>query len=369
MLFLVVTCGVVACLGCAFLIEAGRASAARYGQSMPQRFHAGHVPRIGGAAIFLGCSVGWAAMALVPGPLGLAGRTPTQALAWWSVMLLAAGAGLLEDITHRVGARWRLLLTLLGGGVAALALDARIERLDLPWLETFWAAAPWLGAVLAVVAIGGLPHAFNLIDGYNGLAGGVALVGCLALAWVAQQVGDAWLAGLAWVTAGATAGFLVWNYPRGRVFAGDGGAYLWGAVMAVISVQLVQRHAQVSAWFPALLLIYPIWEALFSIYRKIARGQSPGKPDALHFHQLIYRRVVRDPVAAGDPARMLSRNNRTSPYLWALNLMAVIPAALFWRDSAILMVFCAVFVAFYVASYLRIARFRVPSWIRLRLKS
>ncbi len=196
-----------------------------------------------------------------------------------------------------------------------------------------WAGHPWLGITLAIVAISGLPHAFNLIDGYNGLAGIVAMVCCFALAYVALQVGDRQLAAMVLVLAGATAGFLVWNYPRGLIFAGDGGAYLWGVVIAIASVLLVQRHAQVSPWFPVLLLIYPVWETMFSIYRKTVRGQSPGVADALHFHQLIYRRIVRGVFHDDEARRMLMRNNRTSPYLWGFALLTVLPAVLFWNNT------------------------------------
>ncbi|MEQ1837214.1 MAG: ATP-dependent metallopeptidase FtsH/Yme1/Tma family protein, partial [Candidatus Nitrotoga sp.] len=59
------------------------------------------------------------------------------------------------------------------------------------------------------------------------------------------------------------------------------------------------------SWFPMLLLIYPVWETLFSIYRKTARGVSPGVADALHFHQLIYRRLVRGVFHDDASRRML----------------------------------------------------------------
>jgi len=312
--------------------------------------------------MMLGCTAGWSygvATASVTAPLTLA-----VGAGWWGVMMLATGAGLAEDITHRVSARWRMLLTLLAGALATLSLDLHIGPLDLAWLQPVWAAAPWLGTLLAIVAVAGLPSAFNLIDGYNGLAGMVAVGCCLAIAWVAFQVGDRELVCLMLVTGGATLGFLVWNYPRGLIFAGDGGAYLWGAVIAVGAIQLVQRHAEVSHWFPALLLIYPVWETLFSAYRKFARGQSPGAPDALHLHQLIYRRIVR-PSPHPDPARrMLSRNNRTSPFLWGLASLAVVPAAVFWRDTATLMAFCSLFCVSYVLVYVGIARFKVPRWLR-----
>lgn len=362
MLVLVLLSTVLAAMACAVLCRIGRVSAQRYGLDMPQRFHAGHVPRLGGAAMMLGCSAGWA-WGLVDAAPG-APLAPAVAGGWWAAMMIAAGAGLVEDITHRVSARWRLLLTLLAGVTATAVLGLHIGPLDLPWLQPLWAAAPWLGTLLAVIAVAGLPNAFNLIDGYNGLAGTVALICCLAIAWVAYQVGDLEIVALMLVTAGATFGFLLWNYPRGLIFAGDGGAYLWGAVIAVGAVQLVQRHSQVSPWFPALLLIYPVWETLFSIYRKLARGQSPGAPDALHFHQLIYRRIVR-PLPYPDPARrMLARNNRTTPYLWVLALMAALPATIFWHDTATLMALCALFIVSYVAAYLGIVRFKVPRWLR-----
>ena len=333
----------------------------------PQRFHAGPVPRVGGLAMMAGCLVGWGWMVLsgwleLPNQIRFA---PRDALALAAVAAVAVGAGVFEDLTHRVSVRWRLLLT---GGAAALAawwLGLQVPRLGVDWLDLPWQAlAPGAGIALAVLAVTGLPHAFNLIDGYNGLAGIVALIVALALGYVALQVGDRQLAALMVVLAGSTAGFLVWNYPRGLVFAGDGGAYLWGLVIAVASLLLVLRHPQVSPWFPVLLLIYPVWETLFSIFRKVARGQSPGVADALHFHQLIFRRIVRGVFHDDAARRMLIRNNRTSPYLWGFTVLTVIPAVLFWHRTGVLMVFSLLFVVAYIWAYNAIVRFRVPRWLR-----
>ena len=127
---------------------------------------------------------------------------------------------------------------------------------------------------------------------------------------------------------------------------------------------LVQRNADVSPWFPMLLLIYPVWETIFSIYRKAVRGVSPGVADALHFHQLIYRRIVRGVFHDDESRRVLMRNNRTSPYLWGFTLLTVVPAVLFWGNSPMLMAFCALFVISYVMGYFAIVRFKVPSWLR-----
>ena len=295
-----------------------------------------------------------------PGSLRLGGWVGT----WLVALIPAVLGGTAEDMTQRLAVSWRLVLTGLSGLLAVGLADLSVTHIGVSWGLTLMDAVPWLGMVIAFLAVMGLPHAFNIIDGYNGLAGMVALIVCLALAHVALQVGDRSLAALLVTTAAATGGFLVWNYPRGMLFAGDAGAYVWGIVIAMTSISLVQRNADVSPWFPMLLLIYPVWETLFSMYRKIARGISPGVADALHFHQLIYRRIVRGVFHDDESRRVLMRNNRTSPYLWGFTLLTVVPAVLFWKNTPVLMAFCALFVVTYVVAYLSIVRFKVPNWLR-----
>lgn len=366
MLLLVILCFASACLVTALLVRYGAEHARQYGLGVPQRFHFGHVPRLGGGAMLAGCSVGWLWMAL-SGPLGLANQIridPVTALALWVAVVLPVAGGIYEDLTQRLGPRYRLLLSVVGAGIAVSTLGLAVTHFGLPGVDQWWRAYPWLGMAFAVFAISGLPHAFNLIDGYNGLAGLVTLICCVALAYVALQVGDRQLAAIVLALAGATAGFLVWNYPRGLIFAGDGGAYLWGVVIAIVCVLLVQRHSLVSPWFPALLLIYPVWETVFSIWRKAVRGVSPGVADALHFHQLIYRRIVREVFHDDESRRMLMRNNRTSPYLWGFTMLTVCPAVLFWNNTPVLMGFTVLFIVTYVYAYKSIVRFRVPRWLR-----
>lgn len=350
------------------LLRFARRHVRNYPAQAPQRFHLGHVPRLGGVAI-LGGLLASLALSLLSQVAGVDANIDLGAKtigAWFLTLLPTVLGGFYEDLTQRLRVSWRLLLTLASALAAWALFDIEVPRLGFAALDAAWAALPLPPALLAVLAVTGLPHAFNIIDGYNGLAATVAIVVCLALAHVALQVNDRQLAALVLCLAGATAGFLVWNYPRGRIFAGDGGAYLWGIVIAVASIMLVQRHAQVSPWFPLLLLIYPVWETLFSIYRKAARGVSPGVADALHFHQLIFRRIVRG-VFDEDEARMLlSRNNRTSPYLWGFTLLTVAPAVLFWRNSAVLILFILLFVATYTWIYLSIIRFRAPRWLGKR---
>ena len=370
MLFLLILCGVVSTLAAGVLVRSGRRSAERYRLDMPQRFHAGHVPRLGGVGMLAACSLGWLWMVVAQPYLGVPNGihfSPDEALAWCVAASIAACGGTAEDVLHQLRARWRLVFTVAAAIVGVQMLELRIQGLGFEQIDRAWATAGWPAFILAVLAISGLPHAFNIIDGYNGLAGAVAAICCLAIAYVALQNGDRQLASVVLVLAGSTAGFLLWNYPRGLIFAGDGGAYLWGTVIAMACILLVQRHPLVSPWFPMLLLSYPVLETGFSVYRKLVRGQSPSMADALHFHQLIYRRIVREVFEGDDEARrMLTRNNRTSPYLWAFSLFTVVPAVMFWQNTWVLMVCCGLFVAVYVWAYTSIVRFKVPRWLRGR---
>lgn len=363
MIALIVISFLISALGVQIFMRRARRHARRYGADMPQRFHKGHVPRLGGAGIFLGMGVAWMVAGISSDPFNVSWPLKTSGLTLLCLAPAALG-GIVEDVTQRVSVRYRLGLTIGSALLVCWVLQLGVARTGFPVIDGWLQAMPFAAMVFAALAIGGLPHAFNIIDGYNGLAGTVAVLVCLAISHVALQVGDRQLAAMVICLVGATLGFLIWNYPRGKIFAGDGGAYVWGMVIAVAAVTLVQRHRVVSPWFPMLLLIYPVWETVFSIYRKVARGQSPGMADALHFHQLIFRRIVRVAFADDEARQLLARNNRTSPYLWIFAALTVVPAVLFWNNTLVLMAFCALFVATYVAAYLMIVRFKVPRWLR-----
>lgn len=325
-----------------------------------QKFHPRPVPRVGGVALYISAlSVGlWLQFALPA-----VGTT----LLW--LLLAAAPAfagGLLEDLTKRIPVLVRLGLTMMSAVLGYWLLEAGLSRLDLPWVDSALLWWPF-SLLLTVVAIAGVANAFNIIDGFNGLAGMVSLMIVGALGYVAFMLGDI----LLWTTcaalAGGLLGFLMWNYPRGLIFLGDGGAYFLGFMIGELSVLLVLRNPEVSPWFPMLLVIYPVFETLFSIYRRLfLRGLSPGVPDGVHLHSLIYRRLVRWAVGSADTSDRISRNALTSPYLWVLSSLAIAPGVLFWRSTPILMFFVFLFALLYLWLYRRIVRFHVPRKLVLR---
>lgn len=321
-----------------------------------QKFHAEVVPRVGGLGI---------ALAL----LGVAGLQMFERLSYASsfLLLLVCGApaflgGLTEDLTKQVRPLYRLALTMLSAVAGYYLLGAQLVRVDVPLLDE---ALQWWPLALAAtaVAVGGLANAVNLIDGYNGLSGVVSCVILGGLAYVASLLGDALVMNAALAMIGAIAGFLLWNWPWGRIFLGDGGAYLVGFWIAELCLLLLVRNPGVSAWFCLLLVAYPVVETLFSIYRRVVvRRSHPGLPDAVHLHQLIFRRLVRWSIGSGEARRLKARNSMTAPYLWLISSLSVLPAVLLWNVTPALQVVFFGFTAFYVWFYASLVRFKAMKW-------
>lgn len=344
-----------------FLVVASADRHARWSadhdMSGPQKMHVKVVPRVGGLGVAVGVCGGAAVLAWQSAEL----RTATGALL--ACMVPAFGAGIWEDFTKSISPRRRMVALALSGLLGVLLVGGSITRTGWVAFDDLLAAAGllWLGSAGAVFATTGVSNSVNIIDGMNGLASMCVAMACVALAWIAWQVGDVQIGAIALATLGATLGFFIFNYPRGLVFLGDGGAYLLGFIVAELGILLTARHPQVSMLAPLLLVAYPVFETLFTMYRRRCIHRRPMmQPDASHLHTLIYRRLKRG--AEGSTRG----NSSTSPHLWLLNALAVIPAAVWWSNTPMLAMSLAVFVLAYLHLYWRIVRFRSPRWMLSR---
>ncbi|QWE14873.1 glycosyltransferase [Polynucleobacter sp. AP-Sving-400A-A2] len=326
-----------------------------------QKFHSHIVPRIGGLGILLGLIVSL-----------IVRRFENEAVGNFGLLLIASSLpaflfGFLEDITKKVGVKARLIASFIAAAIAGHLLGGWLTSVQILGIDNLMLAYPALAIGITCFAVAGVANAFNIIDGYNGLSSMVAIIILGGLTYVAFQVGDTQIMIAALAMIGALLGFLVWNYPRGLIFLGDGGAYLVGFWIAELSVLLTARHPEVSKWFPLLLCIYPIFETLFTIYRRvILKRVHPGMPDALHLHQLIYRRIVRWDNSDQDQQTQIHRNSMTSPYLWLLCLLGAIPAVLFWRYHLALKGFAMLFAISYAWLYWAIVRYKAPECLIIR---
>jgi UDP-N-acetylmuramyl pentapeptide phosphotransferase/UDP-N-acetylglucosamine-1-phosphate transferase len=324
----------------------------------PQNFHSQPVPRIGGLSLIAGVLV-----ALGGIHAALPQRDSAQLWLLVGAALPAFLSGVAEDILKNISPRRRLFCNTLSAALGIVFLDAILLRTDIAMVDF---AVQWYPAAVALtlLVVTGVANSINIIDGFNGLASMCVIFILLALGFVAHQLNDAFILTAALILAGAVLGFFVWNYPAGLVFLGDGGAYFLGFMAAELSVLLIHRHSAVSPIFPLLLCAYPIFETLFSIYRRrVVRGVAAIAPDAIHLHTLIHRRIIRPVQHTNVDRGQNTRNSLTSPYLWGLCLMSVIPAVIWWNNTKALTLFLFLFMASYVLLYCRILRFKTPKWL------
>ena len=277
-----------------------------------QKFHITPTPRIGGAAIMAGL---WLALCFV---------SPPQQQLLLPVLLASLPAfvfGLAEDLTRNVSVRARLLATMASGVVCWLLTDVTLDHTGLAPLDALLAWLPF-SILFTAFAVGGVANAVNIIDGFNGLASGTVIIGFGALGLIANSVGDIHLAQLCFVIGAVTAGFFIVNFPYGKLFLGDGGAYLLGFLLAWLSVMLVYRNPSVSAWAPLLACAYPVFETVFTIARRLWCRRHPGLPDSWHLHSLVKTAITARYLRSLPPTL---RNACVSPVSWSI---ALVPAAL-----------------------------------------
>ena len=314
-----------------------------------QKFHKNPVPHIGGALLFTGFFIGlW----FLPAAQEI------------RLLLLVASlpvfiAGIAEDCTGKIGPTLRMIAALLSITIAFFYLDIGIRSLNFAWPDYLLSNFNFLSLLFTLLVVGGLINAINIIDGYNGLMAGYSILALLAIAYVSHILGDGLVFQLSLTLTASLAGFFVFNFPLGKIFMGDGGAYFVGLMMAVIGLMLGIRNDEVSHWFVLLLFIYPLYETAFSIYRKaIVRGTSVSQPDGYHLHMLIYKRVVKCKKFKNNTVVC---NSLTSPFLWVLSLFSIIPAVIWFNNQTMLIVWAFVFMLVYTIIYRRIVHFKFKS--------
>lgn len=309
-----------------------------------QKFHSMPTPRIGGIAIAAGLL---SALLVVPGP----------ATALLAPMVLAGLpafiAGTVEDLTKKIGVRERFLATMASGITAFVLTGFSLQSLDVPGVDALLGIVP-VSVLFTAFAVAGVANAVNIIDGFNGLSSGTLVICFTALGFIAMHDGDAGMAALCFMLAAVSGGFLIVNFPFGKIFLGDGGAYLLGFLLAWAAVTITARNPSVSPWAPLVVCAFPIIETIYSIFRRMLSKSHPGHADCAHMHSLIKIHLVRRHFP--DLPQHI-RNSMVSPFCWSFTLVGAGLGFHFYDNTAILLVSFTGCFALYLISYHSIARF------------
>ena len=196
--------------------------------------------------------------------------------------------GLAEDYYLKTAPTLRYILGAISAVFGIFLSGVVLNSVDLVYFDHLL-SKPSIALIFTVFCIVGLINAVNLIDGIHGLSSSVSVVMSISFLVISQKVGDLELAKLGIILAGASLGLMVFNYPFGKIFLGDSGAYFIGFSIAWLMILLATRYEEVSKWSLLAIASWPIMETVFSIFRRKMRGRSTDKPDRMHFHHIVMR--------------------------------------------------------------------------------
>jgi UDP-GlcNAc:undecaprenyl-phosphate GlcNAc-1-phosphate transferase len=247
--------------------------------------HSVPTPRLGGVGIAAAIFAAFALAAWL-WPEFLADLVPQWPGILWAGLLILA-LGLYDDL---VGAPAYLKLgTQILAALLLCLWDFKFTTIYVPFVGRLGLGV--FSVPLTVLWIVTVTNSLNLIDGVDGLAGGVAAIGGVFLTVIGLLWSVPHIAVLGAIIFGATVGFLRFNYPPARVFMGDSGALFLGYLFAVASVSVpIKTLTVVTMALPLLAVGIPMVELIISTFRRVAAGRSPLRGDRLHWHHLLLRR-------------------------------------------------------------------------------
>jgi UDP-GlcNAc:undecaprenyl-phosphate/decaprenyl-phosphate GlcNAc-1-phosphate transferase len=245
-----------------------------------QRIHLNETPRLGGIIFVLSLT------SLV---MFFPNNESIQILKLMLISLIPIlVVGLKEDLFHNVDPAIRLLALLFAGWLFRAQFVGPLPHMaDLPLIGKFVAlqGGASLFYILGTVSIA---NGMNLIDGVNGLCATIALTILGALLFISFKTYDVMMLSTIFSVILILIPFLIFNYPFGKIFLGDLGAYSLGLIISMLTIILFGRHPEISPWGAVLILIYPATEVVFSLLRRMVKGVSIYHADTAHLHLKLF---------------------------------------------------------------------------------
>ena len=324
-----------------------------------QKFHVEPTSRLGGVAIFLGLSVSG---------LAVSGVAEYHHYSFWFLLTSIPIwlAGLTEDLTRRVGPTLRLVMATISAALLFGALDISVNRTDV-WPIDSILRIPGAPLCVTLLVVAGFIHSVNIVDGFHGLACGLAIITLSGLAFIALKVEDILLLQMCLTSLTVVLGFFVFNWPKGAIFLGDAGAYLIGFWLVELGILLAIRNPKISPMAPVVLGLLPLIETLFSMYRRnIVRNQPVNQPDALHLHSLVYRRILFNPGLTYTANQLNDINAKVALFFWSPAAIFAVLACIFAESTLVQLVLMFIYLVMYSWLYSRIIRFKISALLQLR---
>jgi UDP-GlcNAc:undecaprenyl-phosphate GlcNAc-1-phosphate transferase len=247
-----------------------------------RKMHKLPTPRLGGISIFIACLIAWTA-GIVLKPETISGL---EDLVFWLFLggVFIFCLGLWDDL-RPVRFRYKILIEALAGVVLILA-GLKIELLFIP----FWQPTElgWLSYPVTLIWFLALLNSINLIDGLDGLAGGVSVIAGATMFVIGLHY-QAWLVALLMCgVVAACVGFLLFNRPPAKIFMGDSGSLFLGYLFAISSLICpIKSYTALAMFVPLVALALPLLEAVTSFLRRTLSLKKFYVPDNQHLYNLL----------------------------------------------------------------------------------
>ncbi|KAA6447933.1 MraY family glycosyltransferase [Bacillus atrophaeus] len=245
-------------------------------QPSNRKVHDKIMPRMGGLAIFIGVIAGVAAA-------GIYNETRMTAITVGAFMIVILG---IIDDKYQLSAKIKFLIQIIVA-IMIVSTGLKMEFFSVPFLAERFELG-WMAYPLTVFWIVGITNAMNLIDGLDGLAAGLSVIGLSTIAVMALSGGKILILSLSLVVIASTLGFLFYNFHPAKIFMGDTGSLFLGYVISILSLLGLYKSVTLfSIVIPIIILGVPIFDTTFAIIRRILNKQPISAPDKSHIHHRL----------------------------------------------------------------------------------
>lgn len=308
--------------------------------SKPQAFHTVPVPRSGGLGAIIALSIFLISYNFL---------FQTLFVEYLTISIFLFLLGFLDDIKINLSPNVRLLLMIIFLSFSIIFFSINIERVDLIFLNS-WLSNGIFNYIFILLCFLFIINGANLIDGFNGLLCIHVLIINIILLNLNTQNGFNDLSYLILSQIVILFSFLLFNFPKAKMFLGDGGSYLFGSLTVINIIETNNQNSEISSFFFCSLLFYLFFEVFFSFLRKAYLKKSPLKPDSYHLHMLSYKYLV-------SLSRFRDCNYLNSIIINFVFIISIIPA-IYFKDNGI---FCRYWffiqLLLYIILYIRLYSF------------
>ena len=298
----------------------------------PQAFHEYSTYRLGGITFFLLLITAFLYLFFVKNIFYL------ELISFCTLFFLL---GLIDDLKINLAPKFRLIIMIIFLLTLVSLNEFYLESITVGYLNNLMKIdifALFFVCLCFLFIINGA----NLIDGFNGLLGIHALI-IFVILFLINFFNDHNVQYILFYVILITLIFIVYNFPKAKIFLGDSGAYLLGALIAISTINTNNLDPSISSFFFCILLFYLFFEVFFSFFRKIfVVKTSPLFSDNKHLHMLLYKFLLK---TSNDK---LSSNYKASVYINLAYLCFITPGILFMHNT----LFCRFYFFFLLIIYI-----------------